>query len=321
MSRLQTHREEHIPTQRILIFGAGVIGSIYGGLLAKRGHDVTLLARGRRYEELKTNGLCLRQGQQGKEKVEVSVISTLNPDDIYDYILVAVRADQVEDALPNLAQNKSKNVVFMVNNARGYSHWEDAIGKGRVIPAFPGAGGTIEDGIVRYDITTRSVQPTTIGEIGKGRTPRLKTLLDILSRAGFPTEISNKMDAWQKTHLALVCPLALGFYYDGGDNYSLASNKPALMQVSKALKETFGFIRKSGIGITPGKFRYVGLVPLPLLAYMLSKIFATPWAETFMYHHSIKAKGEMLFLSRELIALAETRGFALQELKKLLDRS
>ena len=37
---------------RILIFGAGVIGSLYGARLAEAGYDVSIYARGRRLESL-----------------------------------------------------------------------------------------------------------------------------------------------------------------------------------------------------------------------------------------------------------------------------
>ena len=45
---------------RILIYGAGVIGSLYGALLAKAGFDVTVYARGRRLESLSQEGLRYR---------------------------------------------------------------------------------------------------------------------------------------------------------------------------------------------------------------------------------------------------------------------
>ena len=40
---------------KILIYGAGVIGSIFAAKLALSGQDVTVLARGKRLEELKEN--------------------------------------------------------------------------------------------------------------------------------------------------------------------------------------------------------------------------------------------------------------------------
>ena len=38
---------------RILVFGAGVIGSLYGALLAEAGYDVSVYARGRRLVKMK----------------------------------------------------------------------------------------------------------------------------------------------------------------------------------------------------------------------------------------------------------------------------
>lgn len=44
---------------KILIYGAGVIGSIYSAKLYEAGIDITLLARGKRYESLKQNGVII----------------------------------------------------------------------------------------------------------------------------------------------------------------------------------------------------------------------------------------------------------------------
>jgi Ketopantoate reductase PanE/ApbA len=50
---------------RILIFGTGVIGSVYGERLLAAGHDVVLLARGGRLRDLRESGLVLRNAQTG----------------------------------------------------------------------------------------------------------------------------------------------------------------------------------------------------------------------------------------------------------------
>lgn len=46
---------------RILVFGAGVIGSVYAVKLLQAGHEVVMLARGRRLSDLLTHGLVLRR--------------------------------------------------------------------------------------------------------------------------------------------------------------------------------------------------------------------------------------------------------------------
>ena len=45
---------------KILIYGAGVIGSIFAYRLKTGGNDVTILARGKRLEQLRNHGLVLR---------------------------------------------------------------------------------------------------------------------------------------------------------------------------------------------------------------------------------------------------------------------
>ena len=44
---------------RILIYGAGVIGSLYAALFAEAGYDTSIYARGKRFEALRNNGLLL----------------------------------------------------------------------------------------------------------------------------------------------------------------------------------------------------------------------------------------------------------------------
>lgn len=50
-------------SMRILIYGAGVIGSLYAALLAKAGYDTSIYARGKRLEILKNNGLLYKKDQ------------------------------------------------------------------------------------------------------------------------------------------------------------------------------------------------------------------------------------------------------------------
>ena len=100
---------------RILIFGAGVIGSLYGTLLADAGYDVSIYARGRRLESLTQDGLLYKR--KGKiRKAPVRVLSKLEEEDCYDLILLTVREYQLHAALEELRKNSSPNIVTMVNS-------------------------------------------------------------------------------------------------------------------------------------------------------------------------------------------------------------
>ncbi|MFQ9403677.1 MAG: hypothetical protein ACLR1Z_07890 [Eubacterium sp.] len=69
----------------------------------------------------------------------------MSDNDAYDFILLTVRENQLYEALAELKNNKSNTIVTMVNSLDSYKKWEDIVGIGRILPAFPGAGGSIND--------------------------------------------------------------------------------------------------------------------------------------------------------------------------------
>ena len=68
---------------RILIYGAGVIGSLYGAYLSRSGCDVAVFARGQSLAELMENGLLYKQGN-AILRANVSILETLESSDQYD---------------------------------------------------------------------------------------------------------------------------------------------------------------------------------------------------------------------------------------------
>ncbi len=50
---------------KTLIFGAGPTGSLYAARLFEAGHDITLLDRGQRLEDLRTHGVALEDAFSG----------------------------------------------------------------------------------------------------------------------------------------------------------------------------------------------------------------------------------------------------------------
>ena len=88
---------------RILVFGAGVLGSLYAARLHGAGHDVTLFARGDRLTTLTANGVQLEQAMTGvKETVRVPVTGVLAAENAYDLVRVFVRGDQLAAAARSL---------------------------------------------------------------------------------------------------------------------------------------------------------------------------------------------------------------------------
>lgn len=103
---------------RVLVYGAGIQGSLLAHVLATGGNDVTVLARGKRAEELRSNGIVIRHYIQRKTTVDkIKIIHELKKDDVYDVIFVTMKYTDFPHVLPTLAQNSSENIILVGNNA------------------------------------------------------------------------------------------------------------------------------------------------------------------------------------------------------------
>ena len=170
---------------RLLIYGAGVIGSLYAAVFSGAGYDTTVFARGKRLEAFEEHGL--RYEKKGRiYKANINVIKKLENGDRYDFIFLTVKENQVYPALEELSFNISPNIVTMVNTLEPYENWERACGKGRVIPAFPGAGGGYEEGVLKAEFLPWIIQPTTFAEINGCWSERLERLAGIFQKSGVP---------------------------------------------------------------------------------------------------------------------------------------
>jgi 2-dehydropantoate 2-reductase len=291
---------------RILVYGAGVIGSLFSGRLAASGKDVTVLARGRRLEELRLNGIVLSMpGVPAEERVPVKILEQLAPDDLFDYILVVMQRTQVDSILPILARNCSKNIVFVVNTAGGYEKWAQAIGNERLMIAFPSAGGERVGSKVVYFIgkgILRAFQTTTFGEYNGRKTERVRQLITAFRHAGIPSVFCNDMDACQKTHVAMVTSIANALYQFDCDNYRLARSYESVCLMLHGIKEGFSVLHTLGIKTKPSKLWYMKL-PVGMTARVFRVVLGTKLAETALAKHCVVATDEMSCLQAEFDAL------------------
>jgi|GEM_PF-212982 len=311
--KLERAARDVLPDQRvmrkILVIGAGVLGSLYAGKLHRAGYEVTLLARGARLEELRQNGLLLQEDSSEKiERLEVQISDHLAPEQAYDLVLVVVRKNQLPSVLPMLAGHAhTPNVLFLVNNAAGPEALVQALGRERVLLGFPGAGGQRQNGVVTYRLVGKA-QPTTIGELDGRATERLEQVAQVFRDASLPVAMCANMDAWLKTHVALVSPIANALYLAGGDNYRLAHTRDGLVLMVRAIKEGLGVLNALKVPITPNGFRLLAILPEPLIVAVLQKRFKSPQVELVLTRHANAARDEMTTLAEEFQVLALLSG-------------
>jgi ketopantoate reductase len=109
---------------KILVVGAGVIGTTYAWQLSNAGQEVVLFVREGKREKIQKDGIrikCKDERQKQSAPTEVvyhpTVISELASDNFFDLILVSVRAHQLDDILPLLAEySGNADILFFSNN-------------------------------------------------------------------------------------------------------------------------------------------------------------------------------------------------------------
>ena len=282
---------------RLLIYGAGVIGCWYAVLFSKAGYDTTIYARGKRLELFRKEGL--RYEVKGKiHKADVKIIDSLGNEDSYDFVFLTVKENQVHTALEELSHNISPDIVTMVNTIEGYEKWEQLCGEGRIIPAFPGAGGSFLDGILKAALTPYIIQPTTFAEINGCRTERLKKLASVFKASKVPYQIVKDMQDWQLCHLAMVVPIA-DAYYKAKDPRLAWKESEIMRETAEQMKHNFQLLHKSGIVLSPRKMNLFRLLPVCVLKIGLKLVFKSNFGDVFMYQHSMNAPDEMRALHEQ----------------------
>lgn len=308
---------------RILVYGAGVIGTLYAARLQESGELVTVLARGRRLADIRRGGLELEDVLSGSRST-TTVVTTerLAPDDQYDVALITVRRDQLATVMPALQANRGiRTVLFMLNNPIGTNDLARALGQDRVLLGFPGAGGTMDGNLVRYALISQ--QPTTLGELTGPRTERLRDLVGVFRAAGFPTTIPGDMDAWLKAHAFFVTAISGAIYLAGGDCRRLSEDEAILTLMTKGVREGFAAVRALGLTVTPFPLRvlFTWLPTWFAVAYW-RRFFASDMADYIFGRHARSASHEMRVIARDCRSLLDKSGVeapALVQLYRAID--
>jgi hypothetical protein len=127
----------------------------------------------------------------------------------------------------------------------------------------------------------------------------------MFEQAGLPAAISRNIDAWLRTHVAIVSPIAHALYLAGADNYRLARTRDGLVLLIRAIREGFRILRTLGIPITPAKYRLIARLPEPLLVALLHRGLASERVAVALAGHANAARDEMAVLAEEFRALVD----------------
>jgi 2-dehydropantoate 2-reductase len=196
---------------KFCIYGAGAIGGLIAGWLARSGHDVSVVARGAHLEAIRRHGLRIRDRATGAtERFRIEADSDPAKLGPQDYVIVAVKGQSLAGVSENISFlcSEKTTIVTAMNGVPwwffdrlkfndGKQRLESLDPGGKLARAMPTerivgcvihlAASTPEPGLISHDMGRKMI----VGEPGGKNTARTFQLAEVLKKAGFEVAISD----------------------------------------------------------------------------------------------------------------------------------
>jgi 2-dehydropantoate 2-reductase len=190
---------------RVLMFGRGVIATIYGQALQADGHDVEFYVRPGRAaqygDEVRTDVIDARRKARDRRVRGVFSIrlrESIDPGDGFDLVVLSVAHHRLAAAAEFLAPRIGDATVLVFGNV-----WDEPLAAVAPLPAaqvvfgFPQAGGGFAEDGVLHGALFRSV---IIGRGETSLTPRGLAVRTAFRQAGFAVREETDMRGWLFIH-------------------------------------------------------------------------------------------------------------------------
>ncbi len=291
---------------KILVYGAGVLGCNLARNLFRAGKDAALLARGRWAEELKKNGLRIKDKFSPRMSVSrIPVVTELKAEDAYDVIFVVLRYTQLEPIMETLRASRAKNLVFVGNDVRA-SAIAASLPEKNVMFAFASSAGHRE----RDYVASIDLKKITIGQIA-GAPSNERLIQTIFDGTKYKVAYEPNMGDYLLCHAAFVLPVAFACYKTDGDLKKLKGDTAYLNRMIDANIEGYRALRNAGHEILPkedGEFEGDAYRRTCLRFFKL--MCATGLGKICASDHAMNAVEEMSALDRDLKQLFDENGAA-----------
>jgi len=144
---------EGLTFMRVLVTGAGIIGSIYGWALAEAGHHVVHLVRSGRAVAFR-DGLPLDMFDRRKQHkrnfrglYRLDRVETLLPDETFELVIVPVKHYALVETLKEIVPRAgAAEFLLLTQNWRGTDDLDSVLPRTRYIYGDAKAGGTFSEG-------------------------------------------------------------------------------------------------------------------------------------------------------------------------------
>jgi 2-dehydropantoate 2-reductase len=191
---------------QIAVVGAGAMGGNYGGLLARAGHEVTLIdIRADHVEAIDRDGLRL-EGARGDHVLRIAAEVAPSREGFAELVIVFVDSNSTGEAARTAAEVLAPGgfAITFQNGIGNVETLQAALGKERVL-----GGSSMCSAAVRGPghVALTHHATTSLGETDGRETERARALAAALNEAGLETKIASDIMATIWTKFALNCAI------------------------------------------------------------------------------------------------------------------
>lgn len=214
-----------------------------------------------------------------------------------------MQRQQVSQVLPILKENISPIIIFTGNNPSGATEYLNSIEKNRILLGFGGPGGYRD----KYKIIAAYVDDAIlyVGELDEKKSERLEKIESTFTNSGIKVDISENIDAWLKTHMALISPLAMGGYAAKKRNKSLGTDFELVNLALQGFREFINALKELGIPILPKKFKLLRRIPLSIIRRKFLKLVNSEFGRIALSGHANAAENEMKKLTDDMFEIVK----------------
>jgi 2-dehydropantoate 2-reductase len=234
---------------KIAIIGTGGVGGYFGARLQAAGNELSYLARGEHKSVLEKNGLTLKSVKGDLHLKEVKVFDSLVKMPEADLVILALKAWQVKDLIPDLKKimGKKTTLLPLQNGVSTTEELTESIPKEKVLMglckifSFKAAPGVIEH---------QGVEPTIIfGEANNEKTERVIQINTCFESAGISSFIADDIQAerWKKFIPICLSGLMAVSQCTYGEMRSLPEMRSLMIEL---LEENWKLAREIGINVS-----------------------------------------------------------------------
>jgi 2-dehydropantoate 2-reductase len=308
---------------RILIYGAGAMGTYFGYKLLTGGNEISFVARGARRDTLQKGAAQLEDVNTGTEvRHPFPVWERVPEGEHFDLVLVTVKSHQMQAALAEVEKLSTDWIILMGMFVTGMGEWRDRLGAERVFFAFPGASAVVRGSKVLFvegGDEDEQVWGVTIGVLHGEPSEQTGEVAKVFIDAGIPVHQSGDMAAVFMSQAAVRMPILAALELAGGDLDKLYDRGDLLKLMVKGIREALAAVRIAGYTPVPSSLSMYRYVPIFIIANMIKHRFSTQASRIGIEAFGEKSKDETCALSRQLLETVRGLGGQCEHLEFLFD--